>query len=471
MSAHQESAFLTTETKRACIRNGHHLRKLRIRLLSDLVLGVFEDLRELNLTHLVICNDTLPTPAVQQLCRILERCGSRMRVLQVDRPPLVQDMVVQLLRTISQSLDHLQHLELFSMQRVTVPQREARVFLETMSSDLETVELGLEFCVRHNTQETTMIETMRAIEGGKEHPHLWSFGLSAFCNHDLDKVQVPRVLVPFLRGCRNLRVTNDHIYLTDVRMSWILAYPEVLEVLGDIMGLHRRTFSFTYQCLATEPDFAKELSSLRIRENGMQEIWHVLLFHGAPKFPAFECTKWAFVEMAQKGLIERFCLAAGHLMTSQDMHIILRDNRSLLAVDFTSYPTLMSSDIVQEPWSCRWLTMLYVHIAGIPRPDIQVGVKGERIPKGTLLHSGTMEESRAIQKKVYGQLGALVFLKDLRLGCGTQKESNLFFGKIDQRRRIPTFDLMVQMNCLEMTLDSGLDLLSDLKDLRRLAVN
>lgn len=55
-------------------------------------------------------------------------------------------------------------------------------------------------------------------------------------------------------------------------------------------------------------------------------------------------------------------------------------------------------------------------IRGVPRPDVQTDYRGRPIPAGTPLHSGTMDQSRAIQRQIYAQLGRLVCLEELVLG-------------------------------------------------------
>ncbi|KAK3811086.1 MAG: hypothetical protein J3Q66DRAFT_404470 [Benniella sp.] len=94
-----------------------------------------------------------------------------------------------------------------------------------------------------------------------------------------------------------------------------------------------------------------------------------------------------------------------------------------------------------KPWSCEGsLKVLEVKIAGIPRPDLE----GE-----SSLLEAYPGRGRDIQRQVYERLGRLTNLEMLRLGGQTS---------------VPLYE------CLEMSLESGLDKLSGLKSLKILNV-
>ncbi|KAF9087461.1 hypothetical protein BGX29_000818 [Mortierella sp. GBA35] len=79
-----------------------------------------------------------------------------------------------------------------------------------------------------------------------------------------------------------------------------------------------------------------------------------------------------------------------------------------------------------------------------------------------------MEESRGIQGMVYAQLGTLVNLEELTLGRDSYKWE-VIWGARGFRSSV-YYDPKLQLTCLEMTLASGLELLSGLKRLRRLDI-
>jgi hypothetical protein len=94
-----------------------------------------------------------------------------------------------------------------------------------------------------------------------------------------------------------------------------------------------------------------------------------------------------------------------------------------------------------KPWLCEGsLKMLEIKIARIPRPDLKKDDVDEEAYPG---------QGREIQSQVYGRLGRLTHLEKLRLSDVTSTPRS---------------------DCLEMTLESGLDKLSGLKSLQELNV-
>ncbi|KAG0202710.1 hypothetical protein BGX33_009522, partial [Mortierella sp. NVP41] len=127
---------------------------------------------------------------------------------------------------------------------------------------------------------------------------------------------------------------------------------------------------------------------------------------------------------------------------------------------FTARTRLLVTDIISSSWGCLFLTTLHLEIGGIPREDQQ-----------------RTEESHRIQRQVHQQLGALTRLQELRLGhacelqaieeyeCQQQQQQHHHQDNTRQDKdtndKVPGF----QRDCLEMTLASGLDLLSGLTEL------
>ncbi|KAF9100451.1 hypothetical protein BGX29_006593 [Mortierella sp. GBA35] len=130
---------------------------------------------------------------------------------------------------------------------------------------------------------------------------------------------------------------------------------------------------------------------------------------------------------------------------------------------FTARTRLLATDIISSSWGCLFLTTLHLEIGGIPREDQQ-----------------RTEESHRIQRQVHQQLGALTRLQELRLGhacelqaieeyeCQQQQQQHHHQDNTRQDKdtndKVPGF----QRDCLEMTLASGLDLLSGLTELSAL---
>ncbi|KAK3811072.1 MAG: hypothetical protein J3Q66DRAFT_404458 [Benniella sp.] len=110
-------------------------------------------------------------------------------------------------------------------------------------------------------------------------------------------------------------------------------------------------------------------------------------------------------------------------------------------VDVKAFIDLDPNTGLLKPWLCEGsLKILEVKIAGIPRPDW----KGKRVVAEEYPGQG-----REIQSQVYDRLGRLTNLEMLGLGDG--------YG---------TF----RYDCLEMSLESGLDKLSGLKSLFHLSI-
>ncbi|KAF9426383.1 hypothetical protein BGZ94_006605 [Podila epigama] len=129
-------------------------------------------------------------------------------------------------------------------------------------------------------------------------------------------------------------------------------------------------------------------------------------------------------------------------------------------------PFLCASDVAASSWVCLDLQEFVVNIEGVPRPDLKTGHDTPRLRR--LLDEGTIEESHAIQRRVLRQLGALKSLKRLCLGHPLVQYKRHIYQAQSEFLRLQ--DFYYQVSCLEMSLDSGLDQLVELKDLEELHV-
>ncbi|KAG0029749.1 hypothetical protein BGZ81_003477 [Podila clonocystis] len=142
---------------------------------------------------------------------------------------------------------------------------------------------------------------------------------------------------------------------------------------------------------------------------------------------------------------------------------------------------LSARDLVDSKWACQRLQRLVLVIDQIPRPQIRCRYDGRPFTDEFLpahLRPGypyvTVAESRALQKEVYRQLGSLHTLQELVLGHVLDREPKFILDMEDYQ----DFDGLThryvargyQYECLELTLESGLDLLVGLKALRVLNV-
>ncbi|KAG0380776.1 hypothetical protein BGX24_005157 [Mortierella sp. AD032] len=206
-------------------------------------------------------------------------------------------------------------------------------------------------------------------------------------------------------------------------------------------------------------DIAQLITTGQRSSGNLNEVWYSLDLEGCMNAGA--ATAQAIVNTCPQDLTELSVVGCQD-MGSQDLQAILSSAVILRALDASRIcddddvvgetcrcPRLMAHDMLLSTWACKWLRKLNIEIGGIPRPDIQENPCGEPIPEGHSMHSGTDEESHVIQRRIYRQLGSLVYLEELYLG-NTHCES--------------------QLNCLSMTLESGLDLLDGLLALRVLGV-
>ncbi|KAG9061233.1 hypothetical protein KI688_007571 [Linnemannia hyalina] len=125
-------------------------------------------------------------------------------------------------------------------------------------------------------------------------------------------------------------------------------------------------------------------------------------------------------------------------------------------LDNTPENWLDSNDIETSDWVCSNLEVFGCRIGGIPRPDITRDI--EDSPASEHVLEGTTQESINHQRELYSSLARFTKLRELTLGFPLDPREV----RDDKRYK----EHYQQYDCLAMTLDSGLDLLKGLKDLR-----
>ncbi|KAG0066907.1 hypothetical protein BGZ89_006766 [Linnemannia elongata] len=116
--------------------------------------------------------------------------------------------------------------------------------------------------------------------------------------------------------------------------------------------------------------------------------------------------------------------------------------------------------IVDSEWVCDDLEVFACEIRNIPRPDITRTILNQ--PATKFVQTGTVEESLDLQYRIYSKLARLTKLRELTLGFYYIPGNSIMVPK--NRDHIRQFD------CLAMTLESGLDLLKDLTELREVGL-
>ncbi|KAG0355340.1 hypothetical protein BG005_005745 [Podila minutissima] len=132
-------------------------------------------------------------------------------------------------------------------------------------------------------------------------------------------------------------------------------------------------------------------------------------------------------------------------------------------------PVLLGADVGLLPWGCAKLKIFLGEIGGIPRRDVTVNEMG--FPIQQVLFEGTVSESHEIQRRVYHQLGAMTDLEELLLGHDDRDWGfREMYWEPDVNGENRYNDDKFQLNCLEMSLESGMGALQGLKKLRVLDV-
>ncbi|KAF9906362.1 hypothetical protein EC991_000765 [Linnemannia zychae] len=121
---------------------------------------------------------------------------------------------------------------------------------------------------------------------------------------------------------------------------------------------------------------------------------------------------------------------------------------------------LDAEEIVDSEWVCDNLEVFGCRIGNIPRPDITRDVDG--VPWADYFGQGLKEESINLQHQVYAKLARFTKLRELSLGFPLNSEDAIYDSDYTEHYQ--------QYDCLAMTVDSGLDLLKGLQNLRNVGL-
>ncbi|KAF9347797.1 hypothetical protein BGX26_000748 [Mortierella sp. AD094] len=175
-------------------------------------------------------------------------------------------------------------------------------------------------------------------------------------------------------------------------------------------------------------------------------------------------------------ILETLVLEECDGLSSQDIQSVLCScaNLKTLRVITSSGMTLHSTmhldanDMVDSSWACLNLENLHLVIKGVARPDLQVNQYGLQLSGP--LHDGTIT-GFDLQRTVYNQLGKLTKLQQLWLGQENQDmEDDENYHETGVPGEVQYIDPDEQFECLEFSLESGLDLLQGLKGLKVLSL-
>ncbi|KAG0043485.1 hypothetical protein BGZ83_011349 [Gryganskiella cystojenkinii] len=149
----------------------------------------------------------------------------------------------------------------------------------------------------------------------------------------------------------------------------------------------------------------------------------------------------------------------------------------LMAVDIASSSSSKSSLSPLQNWVCLQLESFKCGIGGVPRTDLKTRLDGSSLASD--LHDPTKHttlESQNAQRRILKQLGRLTSLREITLGQDNVHQDDVpgatLYSTSEARnlRDQQVKELGHSYDCLSLTLEDGLDQLSQLKNLRRVNV-
>ncbi|KAF8943511.1 hypothetical protein BGZ47_005372 [Haplosporangium gracile] len=482
LTTQQQSSFMEPTAQEALFRNRGLVRLFWYRVSSSAnplaALGNTYMQQPLHLTDLCFqaeIDDPEDQKPLFKLLIIVLKQSPFLSVLDIPNSPPAGIVVETLLKCIAQSLPYLRRLTLFTEDEPYVRPYVVKEFLDTVSAELEYLSMGIEFCHGDRTDSTVCLS--QPVQKCHPHPKLKCVGIYMDFSGDKDKTIVPWVLSGFLRGCTNLDVVEGRMHLSATGACWIWNYPSVMEIVESVLGIRLRHLHVRKAATPrSDKDISTEITSIASGTstgNGTftssslsQEAWHTICIDKCPL--SMTLTNGAILSAATSQPHGPYVISVDNIesMKSSDVQAVLHQDQSLRCLSSRLPPTILVTEMISSPpWSCRFITTLKIQISGIPRPDIYTDYRNRLAP--TLL-GVSMKQSRAIQRQVYSQLGQLTLLQILCLGAdspATELEVST-----DIHGTPVFFDRRLQLRCLELTLESGLDLLAGLRGLEWLTV-
>ncbi|KAH7034361.1 hypothetical protein BKA57DRAFT_475929 [Linnemannia elongata] len=526
--------FMSEPAQQAFLRHSRYVRSFQTRFFRPI--KTFLEAPDLCLETIDILNNNLHSDVIDPcmsadsealLIALLKR-SPHLRNLRIKRSPTVS---LPLLKTIATVLPRLQFLSLFCPQGMPwVSPATMKAFLEACSPEMEQLSAWVIVEEDNEGQIESGIWELKdkdkhACENEKERKHHQCFISDGYDsvsehNHSTSQESPPshpalrmlclsgyffdheeEIVVPFLRGCKNLQLIespdeyrDDKCWITDnyrIRSAIEEATGSTLRKLiiapsGTGAGVGAETESESEPEITDEDVAQLILAGQSQRSDGRKEVWHTLHLEGNALLGPL--TADAILQTCTSGLVWlniSGCqgIRGHHIQTILTTAVHLRNLDAGCRGDSEATDSrLYVSEILQSnrPWVCRSLRRLNVHISGLARPDFYRTAGMDAVG-----YSNSLKQSRDVQKQVYRQIASLKYLEELCLG-----DSGLFpedSGDVDELSAGPAgsrakeviwepymYDLKYgngyQTRCLELTLDSGLDILGTLTELRVLDI-
>ncbi|KAF9132555.1 hypothetical protein BGW39_011820 [Mortierella sp. 14UC] len=486
----QEAAFLTPVARAALLRNHTHFRRFKSRSENPEVLAVIKDLPRLMLTHINLCQWRLKSLEVGYLIEILEN-NPVVLELRIFGPPILEgDMMNggRLLKAIGRTQQLLRRLELFEGSCCIAQPWDIREFFETVSEHLGYLAIRLTVDQQQYLDPKEVKRMKVPVKGRRAtHPYLSTFKLDAGLRDPEYLVAPaghrdcwPLILVPFINGCPELcDIEDDEGESRDDnlvrRPTWIHAYPEVRAAL-------KKVFTFSHvQCLfdarlpewgTEDMDCAMEVQAIMDNDDYGTEPILCQLVHLDRFMVPFPRTMRTIGLAARSGFIRNLYIEDGDKFESLEILKILRQARGVMQRIhcWGTLPVLYDSVLDPKPWICSNLTQLEIQIRSVFRPDITTDYRGNPLPNldDGWRHEDFHEAIVETHRSIYRRLASLENLQILTLGLRNDRDQ-LESGK-DKAGQIVYYDPLLQTDCLDFSLEYGLDILAKLTQMRILSV-
>ncbi|KAF9118745.1 hypothetical protein BGX30_004336, partial [Mortierella sp. GBA39] len=326
----RDKALASDNEQTGLKRNAQYIKTAYVRSQKALVLNALEALdTRLDLNTLFVRWQYYKDHIINlaPLIRLLEHSLSlcHLTVANINQEP-----VDSLLMTIARYLPRLQSLNLFKDNEPVVRPIVIREFLETCSSELETLTVG----VNCSSDATTIKEDLAAmaltgaVKGSRTHPKLKCFHFAEDDWADTSNSILPAILTIFLKGCPNLEIVDHWMFWQGNRTPWIFKHEAIIDIVRRTLGVHvlaRFLNSDEINNIRLDQELAKAISNLGVQDNtGMQDIWQSIDLEVCPTMTFMPETSRAIVEAAARvrGL-QKVYVEFAQTMPSQDIEEIL----------------------------------------------------------------------------------------------------------------------------------------------------
>ena len=260
--------------------------------------------------------------------------------------------------TIARCLPRLQSLNLFKDNEPVVRPIIIREFLETCSSELETLTLGVSCSSNANTikEDLAAMALAGPVKGSRIHPKLKCFHFAEDDWADTSNSILPAILTTFLRGCPNLEIVDYWMFWQGNRTPWIFKHEAIIDIVRRTLGVHvlaRFLNSEEINDIQLDRVLAKAISNLGRRDNtGKQEIWQSIDLEVCPPWTSMLGTSRAIAEVAARARgLQKVYVEFAHTMPSQDIEDILHHGRDLRIFRSFYCPILTVTDpSLLLPW-------------------------------------------------------------------------------------------------------------------------